>query len=58
MKRCNDINFYSTDLFLGMLDTVATKLLCSCPAFCEGAVTLPTVRLAGLEPADHLVGAA
>ena len=41
-----------------MLGTVATKLECRSPAFWEGAVTLPTVRTAGLEPADHYVGAA
>ena len=45
-------------LFLGMLATVATKLLCSRPAICEGTVTLPAVLCAGLEPADHYVGAA
>ena len=41
-----------------MLDAVATCLACSRPAFWERAVAKPTVRLAGLEPADHLVAAA
>ena len=40
-----------------MLGTVATEPFCSCPAIWKCAVTFPTVRLAGLEPADHLVGA-
>ena len=41
-----------------MLGTVATCFACRRPAFWECAVTKPTVRLAGLEPADHLVAAA
>ena len=41
-----------------MLGTFATCFECRCPAFWECAVTKPTVRFAGLEPADHLVGAA
>ena len=41
-----------------MLSTVGTELFCSCPAIWECAVTFPTVRPAGLEPADHLVAAA
>ena len=41
-----------------MLLAVSIFLHCSRPAIWEGTVTLPTVRLAGLEPADHLVGAA
>ena len=41
-----------------MLFAVAIFLDCSRPAIWEGTVTLPTVRLAGLEPADHLVDAA
>ena len=45
-------------LLLGMLRAVATCFDRSRPAFWERAVTIPTVRLAGLEPADHLVGAA
>ena len=38
--------------------TVSAKPVCSCPAFWQCAVTQPTMRCAGLEPADHLVGAA
>ena len=45
-------------LFLGVLCTVSIFLDCRSPAFWQCAVTLPTVRLASLEPADHLVGAA
>ena len=45
-------------LLLGMLETVAILFDCRSPAICEGTVPPPTVRNAGLEPADHLVGAA
>ena len=45
-------------LLLGMLVTVATCFNCSRPAFWERAVSIPTVFLAGLEPADYLVAAA
>ena len=44
-------------LFLGMLLTVSIFLERRSPAICEGTVTLPTVRLTGLEPANHCVGA-
>ena len=37
---------------------VSTCLACRRPAFFECAVTIPTVRYAGQELADHLVGAA
>ena len=40
-----------------MLDTVAACFKSSRPAFWECTVTKPTVRSAGLEPADHLVAA-
>ena len=40
-----------------MLAAVATCFDCSRPALWECAVTKPTVRCAGLELADHLVGA-
>ena len=49
---------YSIYLLLGMLLAVAACFACRRPAFWECAVTIPTVRLAGLEPADHLVAAA
>ena len=45
-------------LLLGMLGTVATCFECRRPAFFQCAVTFAAVRAAGLEPADHLVGAA
>ena len=48
---------YST-LLLGMLCAVATHFACRRPAFWECAVTISTVRLTSLEPADHLVAAA
>ena len=41
-----------------MLEAVATCFVRSRPAIWECAVTKPTVRPAGLEPADHLVAAA
>ena len=41
-----------------MLPAVATVLDCWRPAFFQCAVTFAAVRLAGLEEADHLVGAA
>ena len=45
-------------LLVGMFLAFPTKLDCRRPAFwLERAVTKPTVRAAGLEPADHLVGA-
>ena len=46
------------DLLAGMLPAFPTSLHCRRPAFCERAVTKPTVLFAGLEPADHIVGAA
>ena len=49
---------YSIYLLLGMLLAVAACFACRRPAFWECAVTKPTVRWAGLEPADHFVGAA
>ena len=45
-------------LLVGMLGAVAASLVCSRPAIWECAVTKSTVRLAGLEPADHRVGTA
>ena len=41
-----------------MLPAVATCFDRRRPAFWKCAVTKPTVRCAGLEPADHLVAAA
>ena len=41
-----------------MLGTVPAFLICRGRAFFERAVTKPTVRFAGQELADHLVGAA
>ena len=41
-----------------MLPAVATVLECRRPAFFQCAVPFAAVRAAGLEEADHLVGAA
>ena len=48
----------SVHLLAGMLAAVSACLVRSRPAFFDGTVTKPTVRLASLEPAHHLVGAA
>ena len=57
-KRNKDEEIKALLAGTSMLRAVAACFECRRPAFWKCAVTNPTVRTAGLKPADHCVGAA